>query len=327
LSSLGSYAAPSLADIDADGDLDALVGAGSGTVRFFVNNSAFVIDELSTIQYTDTAFDDSFASASSTLSSRGADIAALSWGINGGTDNGSTVSKASAYGLLTVTKASGAYSFVPNEAGIEALGTNLNVAFQVTVTNGTRTEGRTLTVNLAQSGSTETTGNYTLTGTAAANRLDGLAGNDILSGVDGNDSLAGGDGNDTLTGGNGNDLLDGGNGKDSLTGGAALDIFRFSSPINGSTNLDRLTDFNVVDDRLQLENSVFTKLTTTGVLPSSNFRSSSTGNAIDINDVLLYETDTGNLFYDADGFGAGAKVLLATLTTKPVLTSADIFVT
>ena len=33
------------------------------------------------------------------------------------------------------------------------------------------------------------------------------------------------------------------------------------------------------------------------------------------------------LFYDADGSGAGAKVLVATLTGLPVLTSADIFVT
>ena len=37
--------------------------------------------------------------------------------------------------------------------------------------------------------------------------------------------------------------------------------------------------------------------------------------------------DTGKLFYDADGSGSGAKVLVAILTGNPVFTAADIFVT
>jgi Ca2+-binding RTX toxin-like protein len=174
-----------------------------------------------------------------------------------------------------------------------------------------------------------------LTGNTGANTLAGGAGNDSLSGGDGNDGLIGMDGADTLGGGNGNDVLDGGTGNDSLvggagndklTGGTGLDIFRFSSALSGS-NIDTLLDFNIVDDRLQLENSVFLKLTATGVLSSSFFRASSTGNAADSNDHVLYETDTGKLFYDVDGNGAGVKVWVATLQTMPALTSADIFVT
>jgi hypothetical protein len=42
---------------------------------------------------------------------------------------------------------------------------------------------------------------------------------------------------------------------------------------------------------------------------------------------VLYETDTSRLFYDADGNGAGAKVLVAVLSGLPVLGAADIFVT
>jgi Ca2+-binding RTX toxin-like protein len=129
-----------------------------------------------------------------------------------------------------------------------------------------------------------------------------------------------------LDGGSGNDSLIGGAGNDKLTGGTGLDTFRFSSALSGS-NIDTLLDFNVVDDRLQLENSVFVKLTTTGVLSSSFFRASTTGTASDTNDYVLYETDTGKLFYDADGSGAGVKVWVATLSTMPTLTSADIFVT
>jgi serralysin len=135
------------------------------------------------------------------------------------------------------------------------------------------------------------------------------------------------DGKDTLSGGNGNDLLDCGTGNDKLTGGTGLDIFRFSSALSATTNVDTLTDFNAVDDILQLENAVFTKFTAPGGLSASNFRASSTGNAADSNDYVLYETDTGQLFYDADGSGAGVKVLFATLSTLPALTSADIFVT
>ena len=142
---------------------------------------------------------------------------------------------------------------------------------------------------------------------------------DILPlGTPGDDNDPGTPGNDTLNGDAGNDTLD---------GGAGVDVFRFSSALNASTNVDTLRDFNVIDDKLELENSIFTKLTTTGALSSSNFRASTSGNAADSNDYVLYETDTGSLFYDADGSAAGAKVLIAKLTNLAGLTSADIFVT
>jgi Ca2+-binding RTX toxin-like protein len=156
------------------------------------------------------------------------------------------------------------------------------------------------------------------TGNALANTITGNAANNVLSGSSGNDTLSGGGGNDSLVGGSGNDTA---------TGGAGLDTFRFSSALNAGTNVDTLSDFNVVDDRFQLENSVFTKLTAVGVLSASNFRASSTGNAADGNDFVLYETDTGHLFYDADGTGLAVKVLIANLSNLPALTSADIFVT
>lgn len=37
--------------------------------------------------------------------------------------------------------------------------------------------------------------------------------------------------------------------------------------------------------------------------------------------------DTGRLFYDADGSGAGVSIMIATLTAAPALNSAAIFVT
>jgi Ca2+-binding RTX toxin-like protein len=50
------------------------------------------------------------------------------------------------------------------------------------------------------------------------------------------------------------------------------------------------------------------------------------GNAADANDRIIYERDTGKLFFDADGSGAGQSVHFATLNTGLTLTSADIFI-
>ena len=62
-------------------------------------------------------------------------------------------------------------------------------------------------------------GDYTLTGTAAADELRGLGGNDTLSGAAGNDRLSGGAGDDVLAGGPG---------ADTLAGGKGSDVYRFA---------------------------------------------------------------------------------------------------
>ncbi|MDP1905909.1 MAG: calcium-binding protein [Pseudomonadota bacterium] len=71
------------------------------------------------------------------------------------------------------------------------------------------------------------TANQTLTGTAAADRINAATSVAMvtLSGLEGDDSLTGGSGNDTLEGGTGNDLLDGGAGADTLRGGAGDDVY------------------------------------------------------------------------------------------------------
>ena len=45
--------------------------------------------------------------------------------------------------------------------------------------------------------------------------------------------------------------------------------------------------------------------------------------AQDADDHIIYETDTGKLFYDADATGANAGVHFATLTAELSLTNAD----
>jgi Ca2+-binding RTX toxin-like protein len=136
--------------------------------------------------------------------------------------------------------------------------------------------------------------------------------------------LAGTTGNDLIDGRGGNDTLWGKAGNDVLTGGSGRDTFVFDTKLNAKTNVDRIVDFNVADDTIRLENAVFTKLTKTGALSSSNFVTGSA--AKDSNDYIVYNKSTGALSYDADGSGSGAAVRFAVIANKVALTAADFIV-
>ena len=151
-----------------------------------------------TINYTDSAFDDSFATIISLLVASDVDSNTLTYGIAGGTvNNNGTISQSNAYGVLTVTKTTGAYNFVANDAAIEALTANTSVNFILSVSDGSLNDSKTLTINIVQNGTTESTGNDTLTGSSANDKFDGLAGNDIIDGLAGADTIQGGLGNDS----------------------------------------------------------------------------------------------------------------------------------
>ncbi|KQS88649.1 MULTISPECIES: calcium-binding protein [unclassified Rhizobium] len=159
--------------------------------------------------------------------------------------------------------------------------------------------------------------NDALTGNEKANKLTGGYGNDTLTGVSGNDTLSGGDGNDVLSGGTG---------KDALSGGAGNDIFVFNAALSATTNVDTISDFSVVSDTIKLENAIFTKLTGTGVLTSAQFSANAAGTAADTSDRIIYETDTGKLFYDSNGNASGGSVQFAQLAKGLALTAADFYI-
>lgn len=140
------------------------------------------------------------------------------------------------------------------------------------------------------------------------------------------DELSGNNLANVLGGGAGNDLLDGGLGNDILTGGLGQDVFRFDTVPSGVANRDQITDFQVVDDTIRLENAVFASLQYTGTLAAANFRASTAGTAADANDFILYDTDSGGLYYDADGSGAGAALQVAIVGVGLSLTAADFVV-
>ena len=147
---------------------------------------------------------------------------------------------------------------------------------------------------------------------------------DILKGGDGGDLIEGRAGNDRLFGEFGNDKLYGNGGSDTLIGGSGRDAFVFDAT-GFKRGVDRITDFNVTDDTVRLDNAAFKGLAN-GALGSGAFAKNASGNARDASDRVIYETDTGKLFFDVDGKGGAAKVHFATLEDRLALTSADFLV-
>jgi Ca2+-binding RTX toxin-like protein len=126
----------------------------------------------------------------------------------------------------------------------------------------------------------------------------------------------------TIVGNNGANTIDGKGGIDVLVGAGGADIFAFTTGL-GSFNVDRIGDFLSGTDRIALDDAVFTGLTP-GALPAGAFAIGS--QAGDADDRIVYNSATGELFFDADGSGAGAAMLFATLDGHPPLAASDIIV-
>lgn len=230
----------------------------------------------------------------------------LSGGVGNDALNGGT-------GLDTMRGGQGSDTYTVDNAGdvIKETGTIAtdidSVVASVTWTLGTNLENLTLTNTSAING----------TGNALANKLVGNSANNSLKGLNGNDLLMGNAGTDKLNGGTGNDTLTGGSGKD---------VFVFDTALNATTNKDRISDFVVVDDTIQLDQTIFKKLST-GALNTAQFLASSTGKAAATNDYILYNTSTGALFYDADGSGTSSTAIqFATLSPNLAMTAQDFVV-
>ncbi|MBK6703394.1 MAG: calcium-binding protein [Caulobacteraceae bacterium] len=164
-------------------------------------------------------------------------------------------------------------------------------------------------------------GSITGYGNVLDNNLVGNVANNSLYGFDGADELNGQGGDDLLFGGNGDDVLDGSSGTDTLTGAAGADTFAFSTSL-GPSNVDTIVGFSVADDTIELAQSVFSM--SVGALDANAFVIGAA--AADADDRIVYNSSTGQLFYDADGNGAGAQVLFAVMAPGLALTSADFII-
>lgn len=150
-------------------------------------------------------------------------------------------------------------------------------------------------------------------GTSAKNNLQGTVGDDEIFGLAGKD---------VIRGGAGDDMIIGGVGADKLWGDAGRDVFVFDQTLV-SSNVDDLKDFVHAEDTIALDHAIFTSLTI-GALSSDAFVVGK--NAATADQHIIYNDAAGKLYYDVDGVGGVAKVMIAILDEQLPLTHNDFMV-
>ncbi|UCI10337.1 calcium-binding protein [Mesorhizobium sp. B1-1-8] len=85
--------------------------------------------------------------------------------------------------------------------------------------------------------------------------------------------------------------------------------FSFNSTLKAG-NVAKITNFNVAEDKIQLDHTVFTGLQP-GALPAGEFHIGK--GAHDSTDHIIYYSSTGALSFDIDGTGSSHQVQFATL--------------
>ncbi len=141
----------------------------------------------------------------------------------------------------------------------------------------------------------------TLKGNGFANIIEGNAGSNTINGLDGMDTLKGGKGRDVF-------------------------VFNIKP---SKKNVDKILDFKVKDDSIQLSRTIFKKLSIEEkrhrkILSEEAFCIGS--KAQDEDDRIIYNKKTGGLYYDEDGTGKIKQVLFAKLAKRLKLTEDDFWV-
>jgi hypothetical protein len=155
----------------------------------------------------------------------------------------------------------------------------------------------------------------TLTAASVAATVKLTAGSLSAATYTGNLTVVATTGDNTIVTGSGNDVVTAGAGANTVTLGAGADTLVF----NSLTGAETVTDFNVSADKIQLSLDAYPTLDSTGSLTSNMFEAAAA--ATHATTRIVYDVSTGNLFYDADGSGSTAAVLIGTLSNKPVLTT------
>ena len=150
-----------------------------------------------------------------------------------------------------------------------------------------------------------------------ADKLYGSAQNNELTGQGGADQLFGGNGTDTLTGGRAADIL---------SGGAGADRFVFNTRSEGGDRIDDFLSAAGTWDLIRVQASGFGSGLTAGVLAANRFESD--GDIVTLSSTVRFHfrTTDKTLWFDPDGNGAEAPVLLADLQASATLVASDIVV-
>ena len=142
--------------------------------------------------------------------------------------------------------------------------------------------------------------------------INGSGGQDRILGGNLADRMFGNDEADTLSGNGGDDLLTGGGFNDRLTGGTGADLFIYAASIDSdaTTGIDRITDFEVGTDKIDL--SAF--LSGATFIGGAGF--SGTGAEV------RYNAATGRLSGDVDGDGVADLVVV--ILNHAAITAGDL---
>ena len=293
--------------------------AGADTMAGLAGNDRYIVDSLSdvVVETVGNGTDTVQTAVNWTLGDNFENLSLLGAGNLNGTGNGLANIMTGNTGNNILNGRGGADTM----AGLAGNDTYIvdSVADVVTEAVGQGTDAVQAAVNWTLADNIE---NLILLGAGNINGV-GNALNNLMTGNSGNNILNGAGGNDTINGGAGADRLYGGFGNDTLTGGAGADFFVFHSAPNAATNVDAITDFSVPNDTISLENSIFTTIGAVGTLAAAAFVRNTTGLAQDASDRIIYESDTGNLFYDSNGNAAGGSVLIAVLDPGLLVTYLD----
>jgi Ca2+-binding RTX toxin-like protein len=142
---------------------------------------------------------------------------------------------------------------------------------------------------------------------------DALRNFENLEGTEFDDVLTGDNGANKIGALAGNDLIRGRGGDDDLTGGTGNDTFRFDAA--GTANgVDRIRGFTLGSDKLEFH-------TADGYAANATLTFGTT--AVGAGPQGIYDIDSGKLYYDADGDGAGAAIQIAQFDRGLALTGGD----
>jgi hypothetical protein len=107
-----------------------------------------------------------------------------------------------------------------------------------------------------------------------------------------------------------------------MNGGAGSDTFFYGHASDGG---DTIPGFSIADDTIAISAAGFGGglVAGTPLVAGSNFVADANPTATTTDGAFLYDTNNGDLSWDADGSGVGSSVLIAELTPALALTIDD----
>ena len=117
------------------------------------------------------------------------------------------------------------------------------------------------------------------------------------------------------------DIVNRGAGADLLIAGTDADTFVF----NQLSGIDHVTDFATASDRRSLLKAMFIGLGAMGTLGSTAFYEAATSCRL-ATDRVIYDTNTGAFYDDADGLRGSAAVQIGILADHPTLANIDVLI-